>query len=195
MITAICDLESLSPYSQSRFHDTPKHDQESPDDHERRTWKNRLHIVDGEVVIPPMAFKSALQDAARHLGIKIPGRGASKYTKHFTSGIMIVDALETGVAADDVVGEWLFLNADGVRGSAKRVKRCMPRVDSWRGTLTVHVLDPVITEPVFNHHLDAAGTFIGVGRFRPQNGGFYGRFKVNGVEWVNANVEHEVAQA
>jgi hypothetical protein len=31
--------------------------------------------------------------------------------------------------------------------------------------------------------LEEAGKFIGLGRFRPQNGGFYGRFAVAKVVW------------
>jgi hypothetical protein len=36
---------------------------------------------------------------------------------------------------------------------------------------------------VFAEHLREAGNFIGVGRFRPEKGGYYGRYKVNGIEW------------
>jgi hypothetical protein len=37
---------------------------------------------------------------------------------------------------------------------------------------------------VFEHHLHEAGKFIGIGRFRPRNNGFYGRFDVLGVREV-----------
>jgi hypothetical protein len=44
-------------------------------------------------------------------------------------------------------------------------------------------LDETITEEVFKLHLEESGKFIGIGRFRPQNNGFYGRFKVNEIVW------------
>ena len=43
MHIARAKLVGLSPYSQSRFHDTPKKEKESADDHESRTWRERLH--------------------------------------------------------------------------------------------------------------------------------------------------------
>ena len=50
--------------------------------------------------------------------------------------------------------------------------------------MTFFVLDETITEDVFLNHLTQAGQFIGIGRFRPRNNGFYGRFAVDKVEWV-----------
>lgn len=56
MKTAICSLESISPYSQSKFYETEKLPKERPDDYEARTWRDRLHVnQDGFVFIPPMA--------------------------------------------------------------------------------------------------------------------------------------------
>ncbi len=54
----------------------------------------------------------------------------------------------------------------------------------WKGEVTFHILDETVTEEVFKLHLEEGGKFIGIGRFRPQNNGFYGRFKVNEMVWV-----------
>ena len=35
------DLQSSSPYSQSRYHDAPKLERELPDAYEQRTWRER----------------------------------------------------------------------------------------------------------------------------------------------------------
>ena len=37
---------------------------------------------EGEIVIPAMAFKQALDGVAKRLGDQIPGKGKSTYTKH-----------------------------------------------------------------------------------------------------------------
>ncbi|HUT88717.1 MAG TPA: hypothetical protein VMY37_04425 [Thermoguttaceae bacterium] len=92
MRIAVATLESLSPYSQSRQHDTPRTEKEGHDDYERRTWLNRTHVNnDGYVFIPPMAFKFSLETAARFLRIRIPGKGQSEYGKHFRSGVLVPD--------------------------------------------------------------------------------------------------------
>lgn len=186
MKVAICHLKSISPYSPSRYHGIPRENKETADDHEKRTWRERIHYDDeGTVFIPPMALKNSLAEAAKFMGRQIPGKGKSTYTKHFEAGVLVLDGMKLGIKKDDVIGEWLFLNSDGVRGSGKRVMKCCPKVAEWEGTAKFYILDDTITEPVFEEHLREAGSFIGLGRFRPRNGGFYGRFSVDQIEWAD----------
>jgi hypothetical protein len=181
-------LKSLSPYSQGRHYDkegVPPLEKESSDAYERRTWRNRIHKNEhGEVYIPPMALKNCLSEAAKFLSMQIPGKGKATYTKHFEAGIMVLDPIMLGIKADDVEGESLFVPADGKRGSGKRVTRVFPTIPSWSGQATIHIIDETITETVLRKHLDEAGSLIGMGRFRPRNNGFYGRFKVLSMEAV-----------
>jgi hypothetical protein len=184
MKIAIATLKSLSPYSQSRKHDTPKEDKEGHDAYERRTWRNRMHVMpDGHVFIPPMAFKFAVETAARFLRMRIPGKDKSEYGKHFKAGVIVPEAPVLPDIAAKVEGEWLSLHANGKRGSGSRVQRCMPCIPSWEADVTFYVLDDTITEEVFAIHLREAGNFIGIGRFRPENGGYYGRFEVKKIQW------------
>ena len=187
MKLAIATLESISPYSQSRFHDTPKLDKEMADDFERRTWRERCHADEsGKLFIPPMAFKNCLQEAAKFLSMKIKGQRNATWTKHFEAGVLVMDALGLPINKDDVEGEWLFMNADGRVGSGTRVKRCYPLIRKWSGEVTFHIIDNLITEDVFKEHLEQAGSLIGIGRFRPRNRGYYGRFGVSKVIWKDA---------
>jgi len=184
MHTATAHLKSVSPYSQSRHHDTEKLSKELPKDFEARTWRERLHYdADGRVFIPPMCFKNCLSEAAKFLSRQIPGKGKATYTKHFEAGVLVPEPLILPLKKDDVKGEWLFLPADGKRGSGKRVDKCYPIIPEWSGNVQFLILDDMITEDVFTDHLKEAGRFIGIGRFRPRNNGFYGRFMVDGVEW------------
>jgi hypothetical protein len=184
MKTATVKIKSASPYSQSRHYTTEKLNKESARDYEARTWRDRLHTTDGgEVFIPPMSFKNCLSEAAKFLGIQIPGKGKSTYTKHFEAGVLVTDALHLGIQKEDVKGEWLFVPSDGVRGSGKRVDKCFPIIHEWGGTVTFYILDETVTREVFENHLRQAGAFIGVGRFRPRNNGFYGRFTVESIDW------------
>jgi hypothetical protein len=185
MKIATVEVEGVAPYSQSRFHDVEKLNKEGADAYEARTWQHRMHLTDdGHVQIPPMAFKKALETAGRYLRMQIPGKGKSEYGKHIKAGILCFDPIVLGVKATDVKGEWLFLNADGRSGSGKRVKRCMPQIpQGWTATLTLYVVDDTLTKEVVEKHLEEAGKFIGVGRFRPENGGYYGRFRINQITW------------
>jgi hypothetical protein len=184
MKTAIVKISGISPYSQSRAHETEKLPKESAADYEKRTWRNRLHTFeDGTVFIPPMAFKNCLSEVAKFLSLQIPGKGKATYTKHFEAGVLVVNPVSLGVKAEKADGEWLFVPADGKRGSGKRVNKCFPVLKQWSGEVEFIIVDDTITEEVFRQHLEEAGKFIGVGRFRPRNNGFYGRFKVESIKF------------
>ena len=186
MKIATCQLQSISPYSQSRYHETPKLNKEQPDDYRKRTWRNHLHYDEaGMVYIPPMTLKNCLSEAAKFLGVQIPGKGKSTYTKHIEAGVLVIDPAPLGIHKDAVESENLFLPSDGVRGSGKRVIKTYPVIREWKTKCTFYVQDDVITEDVFRYHLEQAGTFIGIGRFRPRNNGFYGRFTLVDMEWVS----------
>ncbi len=185
MRTAIASLKSASPYSQSRFlGEHPKGDKETHRDHEARVWKFRTHADKaGNIYIPPMSFKNCLAEAARYLSVQIPGKGKSTYTKHFEAGVMVMEPLLLPLKRDDVEGEWLHVPSDGRRGSGKRVEKCFPVIHEWAGDVPFVLLDDTITPEVFMYHLQQAGSFIGIGRFRPRNNGFYGRFSVDKITW------------
>lgn len=184
MHLATLHLKSVSPYSQSRMHDAPKLSKEGHDDYEKRTWREKCTADEsGHILIPPMAFKIALDAVAKRLGLQIPGKGKSTYTKHFRGGVLITEGIKLPVTKSDVPGEWINANSDGIRGSGKRVKRCFPVIREWEGDLACHVLDDVITEDIFRQHAEECGKFVGIGRFRPENGGLYGRFEVVGMQW------------
>jgi len=183
MKTYTAHLKSSSPYSQSKHYQVEKLEKEKADDYEKRTWRERLHVnPEGFVVIPPMAIKNCVSEAAKYLGIQIPGKGKATYTKHFEAGLLIMDQIVLPIKKEDVPGEWYFVPADGRRGSGKRVSKCFPVIHQWEGSVEIHVLDETITRDVLLQHLEEAGKFIGLGRFRPRNNGFYGRFSVEGLE-------------
>jgi hypothetical protein len=181
-------LQSIAPYSQGRYHSTDSLDKEGKDAYEKRTWRDKLHVnEDGNVFIPPMAFKNCISEIAKFLAIQIPGKGKSTYTKHFEAGVLVLDPLVLPIKKDEVPGEWLFVPASGKRGDGKRVMRCFPTIAQWSGEVTFHILDDTITADVFKKHLEEAGKFIGIGRFRPRNNGYYGRFEVKSIT-VEANI-------
>lgn len=186
MRTAIATLKSKSPYSQSRSYDweVPALNRERKDEYETRTWRHKCHSMpDGKVFIPPMAFKMSLDRAAQMLSLQIPGKGKKTFTAFFLSGVLVVDPVVLPMTKDDVGMDRIYANADGKRGSGKRVWRNFPKIDSWKADVHFQVLADEIGEDVFEQHVEQAGNFVGIGRFRPQNGGFYGRFTVDRIRW------------
>ena len=180
-------IEGITPYSQSRGHDAPKLEGENHEDYDKRTWREKLSVAerDGKrtVVIPAHGMHQAIAAAAKYSKRQIPGQGKATWTAKFLSGIAILDDPALNIDPQTVTHVTISANADGVRGSGKRVPRRFPVMPEWRSTFEAYVLDPIITEDVFREMVEIAGMFIGIGRFRPQNGGTNGRFRIVSLVW------------
>ena len=185
MKTAICKLKSTSPYSQGRFHQTEKLEKELHADYEIRTWREKLHYLPetGQIFIPPMSFANSLKEAAKYLNIQIPGKGKSTFTKNFEAGIMVTEPLLINAYKDTVESETIHVPSDGRRGGTTRVLKTFPLIRKWEGTVMFYILDDIITSDVFTTVLEASGNLIGIGRFRPRNCGYYGRFEIIDIKW------------
>lgn len=195
MKTVIASLRSISPYSQSRHYVADALQGEGADDKYRRTWRGHIHADnDGNVFIPPGAFKNCLSEAAKFMSIGIPGKGKATYTKNFEAGVLTMKPVYIGYKRDEVECENLFLPSDGRRGGPKRVDKYYPFFPTWKGEVEFLVVDETVLQSyigdknktVFEHVLEGAGQFIGIGRFRPRNNGYYGRFAVDGVQILDA---------
>ena len=185
MKKAIVKLKSVSPHGQSRYHQTEKLPQELPSDYETRTWRERAHVTsDGHVFIPGTMFANSLREAAKYLSLPIKGKGKATYTKHFDSGIMVIDNLKLPVKKEELKSVTVFVPSDGRRGSGNRVLKTFPIVHEWEGTVEYIIIDDIITAEIFEQVIRASGQLIGIGYFRPRNRGYYGRFEVQGIQWI-----------
>lgn len=185
MIRATVTLRGLpgSPYSQSRKFVAEEIPNETKEDAEERNWRKRM-TTDGNgiVCIPAMALKKCLDSAAARLRMTIPGKGKSEYGKSFVAGVRVAQNPSIGIHMDDVEGEWFFVDAQGKKGGG-RVLRKFPMIYDWTATVEFLVVDPDITQEVFGKVLAHAAIMVGIGRFRPENGGVNGQFVVESITW------------
>lgn len=187
-------INGVTPYSQSKVYDVERLQGEGNDDYSQRTWRNYMHQTkEGEVFIPPNAYKNCLSETAKYMNIGIPGKGKATYTKHFEAGVQVLKPILLGIKAADVKCEKLFLPSDGRRGSGKRIWKYYPVMDTWKATVEVIVLDETVLQTsrttgltILEDVCRGAGQFIGLGRFRPRNNGYYGRFDI--VEFTEATM-------
>ena len=187
---ATLTLTGIAPYSQSRQHDEPKIESENMNDYDIRTWRSKMTVEDRNgkksVVIPAHGMMQCVAAAAKYSKRQIPGQGKATWTAKFTAGIMLMENPALNIDPATVGSVTISANADGVRGSGKRVPRRFPSIPAgWSTTFDVYILDPIITEQVFREMVDLAGLFIGIGQFRPQNGGTNGRFKIEKLAWAD----------
>ena len=185
----VCDVKivGISPYSQSKVIETPRRPKEEGDAYDERCWSERMHVDDkGVCFIPASAFKKALETASSFLRERVPGKGKSEFGKHFRAGVLIVENPTLGVKAKDVKCERVYVNADGKSGSGSRVWRRYPLFPKWQCDVEFIIVDGTVTEEVFERHLREAGQLVGIGRWRGEVGGMYGRFVVKSMKWRNA---------
>lgn len=187
LTNARLSLASLSPYSQSRQHDEAMLEGEGRDAYDARTWRAKMNVAtrDGvpTVVLPAHGLQQCFAAAAKYSKRQIPGQGKATWTKKFLAGLMIPEDPSLDIDPATVTSVTISANADGVRGSGKRVVRRFPIINEWSATFDVYLLDPIITEDVFREMVEIAGMFIGIGRFRPENGGTNGRFRITALDW------------
>jgi hypothetical protein len=131
-----------------------------------------------------MAFKLALVAANRYDSIKLEKQ--KTFTKLFEAGVAPVpDPVPIGIREDEITGETLFVPSDGVAGGGKRVWKTFPVAPAgkWRGSVQFTIFDDRITPEIFERVCKNAGMFVGVGRWRPERNGLYGRFEVTQIDW------------
>jgi hypothetical protein len=183
-------LESLpgSPYSQSAQHGVDMLDRETHDDYDARTWRDKCTVNDaGQVCVPSMGMKQCIDTAAFKLGMKVPNRRGATYKNFFASGFFcdgdVPIANGKPLTPADALMVKINANADGRRGSGTRVKRRFPNFPKWSGVAEFTITDDIITQDIFQDHVKSAGMIVGIGRFRPENGGTNGRFRATKFEW------------
>ena len=208
MYTINCDLVGTSPISFSKAISDKKETGEGHDKFEQRIWKKRMHVdKEGNCFIPAMALKNSLSGVAKYLSETVPGKGKATFTKHFEAGVSVVDNLPIEIPettyrkatindakgedvfrpglckASEVEGEEVFVPSDGKKGGGTRVMKTFPVIpEGWKAHAQIRVFDRQIEPKKVEEYLTQAGMFIGLLRWRPRNGGLYGRFKVENFE-------------
>jgi len=166
----------------------PRGEEESPRDYEDRTWRERVHTVgeEGPVCIPARAIKKMIDNTAKYQNERThAGIGCGKtWARIFKLGIAVEDdaVLEPMTPKSDVIG---------LRRSATCVPRfahTFPVFDKWQTTFKVLMLDNRIPNEKVEDYVRYGGVVNGLGMWRPQNGGSYGRFEITEVEWEDKSI-------
>jgi hypothetical protein len=168
----------------------PKLPKETHDAYEKRTWRERCHVNgDGNLFVPARAFKKLLENTAKYRGDKIKGHGQKTWTAKFRAGLSVekdMVLLRDGkpIKQESIEGMWKSVPSNGQPGGATRVKRCFPTLDPGvSGEVRLLLLDPFIQKEVVEEYFRFGGVINGLGVWRPQVGGSFGRFTVDSIEW------------
>ena len=133
---------------------------------------------DGAPTIPHAALRAVIENGARKL----------KQGPQVREGL-IVDSIERFVH-DKGMGESLEAIADAAEFTVpvvvqrNRIERTRVKFDKWECTFVVDVDPELVDAEQLTTWLDIAGRRVGLGDWRPQKSGHYGRFQVESIEEV-----------
>ena len=137
------------------------------DEAEKKAYKNK----DGEYFIPTKNFKSAMIRA----GSDFKMQGMKTYKEYVKSGIFF--------ESDEALLEpkTYIIHAEPVNIKGAMVMSWRPKFEDWSTEFVMVITDDMLDKNMLKQILEAAGTYKGVGSYRPE----YGRFKVDTFEEVS----------
>lgn len=147
-------------------------------------WKAEAELSlykgeNGEIYQPSDHIEAALRYAAK--SFKIPGKRGATYGKLVGSAITVEP-----FAIPHKIQSW-ETDAKAVRVQKARVVRYRPRFDEWELDFTITILDEQLGVDVLKQIIDHAGKYSGLGDFRPQLSGKYGKFIVTSWKEMNGS--------
>jgi hypothetical protein len=159
-------------------------------------WIDRAYIdANDHLYLPAHAVKKALDSsltfAAKHGMVEEslhPGRSLNEWLvetrANFKTGILVVEppklTTTTGsmpLRRSDLVPVWHHVPRYG-RGDNEKVAKGFPTVESWAMSVTMCLLSDAIDESLVELSLMRAGSYIGFGAMRIENGGCNGAFEL-----------------
>jgi hypothetical protein len=142
---------------------------------EEEAENGTYRLEDGTLGFPAAAFKKAVVSAAK--GRKVGRLGLP--------GIVISSVFETTEHVQLVhpdTGQPLADYTIDIRGARPQgqgmVRRARPRLDEWACDIDLEYDEELIAEGLLRDLLERAGRNVGVGNFRPEKTGRYGRFEI-----------------
>lgn len=129
---------------------------------------------DGNLALPGVQFRSSVVNASTIFKAQ-KGRGSLK------GAIAHIQVDEELVPLKTLNGKWIKeYEIDTRRAVVQRqgILRWRPRIFPYRASFTVLYDTALIKDEIIKEVLSDAGNRIGVGDYRPQKGGWFGRFQV-----------------
>jgi len=168
------EIKGLTPYLMHRFGeegaDRKSQKKIGKKDYKAEVEKALYKSPDGEIYVPSTQIKGCLREAGKQL--RVVGKGKSTYSKLFGAFLLIEpDAIPM------LNQEWVT-DARAVVIQRARIIRYRPKFNEWGLKFTILIMEDSIDPSVVKEGLDLGGNYIGIGDFRPQKKGSFGRFMV-----------------
>jgi hypothetical protein len=177
-------IEGITPYMQHRMddqkleewektrHQIIERDDVAKEDLLRAEFHSYRDGVKGKYFIPSDQIQGAMINAGALSKSKVGN--AKKSMKNIVAAMFSINPEKIFLANSYEIDKRSAVN----RNIKARVICIRPRWDKWQAEFTLLIDNDTITESTARQILEDAGNYIGIGSFRPQNNGKYGRFKI-----------------
>lgn len=187
----IINLKSLTPYMQHRMDDLSlsewekcrKQIIERPEVSQADSHRAEYHCyrnVDGQCYIPADHFRLSLINAGTYMKSKVGAR--SKSMKTIVAACFIVTPEEILMPDWDKIDKRSAVN----KNIKARVMVVRPKWSEWRVSITLECHEPTITMETITRLFEYAGSFCGIGSYRPTNSGLFGRFEICDIQNISS---------
>lgn len=134
--------------------------------------EDKLYLDGQKVLLPSVYLKNCITEASKQF--KIVGKGKSTYSKLVASTVEI-EPFMIELEAD----KYEIFRISAVNPMTKgRMMTERPKFTKWKATFELVLNDESVPREVINEILEHAGKYVGVGDWRPQTKGMFGKFMI-----------------
>jgi len=134
--------------------------------------EDKLYIYNDKVCLPAVYLKNCITEASKQF--KIVGKGKSTYSKIVAS---TVDVSPNMIELES--GKYEVFRISAVNPVTKgRMMTERPKFNTWKAEFEIIANDPAVPISVLNEILEHAGKYVGVGDWRPEKKGMFGKFMI-----------------
>ena len=138
---------------------------------------DKLYIYDGKPHIPAVYFRNSLVEASKQF--KITGKGKSTYSK------LVGATVDVSPEMILIKGDYIPFRIAAVNPSTKgRMMVNRPRFNKWEVEFEIILNDESVPIDVINEILEQSGRYVGIGDWRPQKKGMFGKFMITSFKEV-----------
>jgi len=130
----------------------------------------------GKFFIPAEHIRGALINAGGMVKSKVGN--SRKSMKNIVAGMFFVFPEKLPIHQDYCIDKRSAVNKN-IKG---RVISIRPKWEQWETEFELHVDNNTITKETVQEIIENAGQYIGIGSFRPQCNGMFGRFRIKSIK-------------
>jgi hypothetical protein len=134
--------------------------------------EDKLYLIDEKVCLPAVYLKNCISEASKQF--KIVGKGKSTYSKLVASTVDIEPFM-----IELKAGKYEVFRISAVNPMTRgRMMTERPKFNKWSAEFEIILNDPAVPVSVINEILEHAGKYVGIGDWRPQTKGMFGKFMI-----------------